>query len=117
MIRLDPEWIGDLVAMCARDDWADMSSPLAFPTVSPMFRKLLPEMAHTDEVTGYSSVEMQACKAGIEWLSKAHPVEYAALAWEFQRWRRAREPRAENHKELVILAGKLLAEFVDKECQ
>lgn len=116
MIRLEPEWIGELVSMAAKDDWSDTTSSLDYPTVSPMFRKLIPEMAESDDVTGYSSAEMRACKAGIEWLSKNYPNEYAALAWEFQPWKRKIIDKSDDHHALVMYAGRLLAKFVDAMC-
>lgn len=116
MIRLEPEWIGELVSMAAKDDWSDATSSLDYPTVSPMFRKLMPEMAESDDVTGYSSAEMRACKAAIEWLSQNHPEEYAALAWEFQPWKRKIIDKHDDHHALVMYAGRLLAKFVDAMC-
>ena len=116
MIRLEPEWIGELVSMAAKDDWSDATSSLDYPNVSPMFRKLMPEMAESDDVTGYSSAEMRACKAGIEWLSQNHPEEYAALAWEFQPWKRKIIDKHDDHHALVMYAGRLLAKFVDAMC-
>lgn len=114
MIRLHPEWIGELVSMCARDNWADTTSPLDYPTISPMWRKLLPESAESEDVGGYSSAELRACKAGIEHLSKMHPLEYTALRIEFQR--RRHDVMHENHRQLVLRAGQILAKFVDDMC-
>lgn len=116
MIRLQPEWVGELVSMCSKDDWADTTSALDYPTVSPMFKKLIPDVAETDDVTGYSSAELRACKAGIEWLSQGHPEEYAALAWEFQPWKRKVIDKHEDHDALVQYAGRLLEKFIDKYC-
>lgn len=116
MIRLEPEWIGELVSMASRSDWSDTTSSLDYPTVSPMFRKFIPDIAEADDVTGYSSVELAACKAGIEWLGVNHPDEYNALAWEFQPWKRKLIERHEDHHALVMYAGRLLANFVDKFC-
>lgn len=116
MIRLEPDWVGELVSMAAKDDWSATTSALDYPTVSPMFRKLLPEVTETDDATGYSSAELAACKAGIEWLSKNYPAEYAALAWEFQPWKRKHLERSSDHHALVMYAGRLLAKFVDRFC-
>ena len=116
MIRLQPDWIGELVSICSSDDWSDASQPLDYPSVSPMFRKLIPDLAEADDVTGYSSAEVRACKAGIEWLSKTHPNEYRALAREFQPWKRKHLEATEHDRELAMHAGKLLAKFVDVYC-
>ena len=116
MIRLEPDWVGELVSMCSKDDWNDTTSPLDYPTVSPMFKKLIPEMAETDDVTGFSSAEVRACKMAIEWLSANHPEEYAALAWEFQPWKRKMLTQHSDHHAIVMYAGRLIEKFIDKVC-
>ena len=116
MIRLQPDWIGELVGICAADDWNDAQMPLDYPGVSPMFRRLMPELAETDEVTGYSSAEVRACKMGLEFLAREHPIEYMALTWEFQPWQRRQVPLLDDHEALVLRAGELLAAFVDEMC-
>lgn len=116
MIRLQPEWIGELVSICAADDWADAKSPLDYPIVSPMFRRLLPDVAEGDDVTGYASAEVRACKTAIELLSKDHPLEFNALLWEFQPWRRRHLTVHKDHAALVLAAGKKLADYVDGIC-
>jgi hypothetical protein len=114
MIRLKPDWIGELVSICAADDWADAQHRLDYPDVSPMFRRLLPEMAEADDVGGYSSAEVRACRAALERLSQQHPDEYAALTWEFQTWKRRHLERSDDHEALTLRAGELLAKFVDE---
>lgn len=116
MIRLQPEWIGELVGICARDDWSDLNDRLGYPSVSPMFQRFMPELAESDDVTGYSSAEVRACRAGIEWLCNHHPDEYAALQWEFQPSKRRLLVLQKNHTHLVLRAGTLLEQFVDKYC-
>lgn len=115
MTRLQPEWIGELLGICAADDWADVHSQLGHPSVSPMFRRMLPEHEAQD-VTGYSSAEVQACKAGLEWLAREHAQEFAALEWELRRWKRAHLQRHLDHDALVAAAARMLAEFVDRSC-
>lgn len=116
MIRLQPDWIGELVSVCASDDWAALQGRLDFPTVSPMFSRLLPELAEAEDAGGYSSIEVRACRAGIEWLSREHPEHYAALAWEFQPWKRRLIDKPDEHERLALEAGSLLAKFVDSAC-
>ena len=116
MIRLQPDWIGELLSVCAADERAAMHDRLDYPAVSPMFARLLPNLAEADEAGGYSSLEVRACKAGLEWMAREHPALYAALAWEFQTWRRAQMTRAEDHERLAMEAGLLLAKFVDSAC-
>lgn len=115
MIRLQPDWIGELLSVCSADDWADLQHPLAWPTVSPMFARFIP-LFETEDAGGYSSAEVRACKAGIEWLSREHPEHYAALAWEFQPWKRSQVAKLDAHERLALEAGKLLASFVDSAC-
>ena len=116
MIRLQPEWIGELVSVCAADERAAMHDRLDYPAVSPMFAKLLPNLAEADEAGGYSSLEVRACKAGLEWLLREHPALYAALAWEFQAWRRSQMDKPDDHEKLAMEAGRMLAKFVDSAC-
>lgn len=116
MIRLEPDWVGELVSMCSKDDWSDTTSHLDYPTISPMFKKLIPDMAETDDVTGFSSAELRACKMAIEWLNVNHPEEYAALAWEFQPWKRKTLTQHADHHAMVMYAGRLIEKFIDKVC-
>lgn len=116
MVRLQPEWIGELVSMCAQEDWQDVREQLGYPTVSPMFARFMPQTAEADDVTGYSSAEVTACRAGIVWLNNNYPLEYAALQWEFQPGKRHMLLRDDDHDALVLHAGRLLAKFVDACC-
>lgn len=116
MIRLQPEWVGELVALCARDDWSDLNDRLGYPSVSPMFRSILPEVAESDDVSGYSSAEVRACRVGIEWLCNHFPRQYASLQWEFQPGKRHMLTRDDQHEELVLHAARLLEKFIDKYC-
>jgi hypothetical protein len=111
-----PDWVIDLVRQCASDDWSGVDRELDYPKVSPMFARLLPEMAETEEVTGYSSLELKACREGIDWLSKEHPAEYASLTWEFQRWKRKHMGRPDQHDANLQRAGALLAAYIDRIC-
>lgn len=115
-MKLEPPWIGELIGICAANDWAGVEQQLGHASVSPMFRRLMPEMAEADDAMGYSSAEVRACAMGIEWLEKAYPLEFAALSWEFHRWRRREMQRHERHAELVQSAARLLADYVDRVC-
>lgn len=114
-MKIEPEWVADLVRMCSASDWSGLDASLGHPSVSPMFARLIPDLASTEDVSGYSSAEMQACKEGLEWLSDAHPDAYAALAWQFQRWRRKFAPQQQDHGVLVQRAATLLAQYIDKK--
>lgn len=115
-MKLEPPWIGELIGICAANDWAGVEQQLGHASVSPMFRRLMPELAEADDATGYSSAEVRACARGLEWLERAHPLEFQALVWEFHRWRRQHLTRHDRHVELVRTAAKLLADFVDRAC-
>lgn len=116
MPRIQPEWVAELVRICAADDWAGLERPLHFPSVSPMFRKLMPELAESDDATGYSPIEVRACKAGLEWLSREHRDLYEALTEELNVSKHSRPNRDENHHKRVEKAAVLLGEFIDKAC-
>jgi hypothetical protein len=81
-----------------------------------MFRRLLPSLAESESPDGYSSLEVRACRAGLEWMSGHHPREFAALCWQFWPWKRAHFPRTDDHDALVERAGALLAAYVDRAC-
>jgi hypothetical protein len=115
-MRLQPDWLGELVSICVSDDWRGAQTELTWGEVSPMFRRLLPELAQSEDADGYSSLEVRACREGIEWLSTNHPAEFGALCWQFWDWKRKHLTRAENHDELLQRAGKLLADYVDRAC-
>ena len=114
-MKLQPDWIGELVSICVADDWRGAHRELDWSGVSPMFRRLLPELAETQD-EGYSSLEVRACRAGLEWMATAHPAEFGALCWQFWPWKRKHLTRADNHDELAQTAGKLLADYVDRAC-
>lgn len=114
-MKIEPEWVADLVRMCSASDWSGLNASLGYPSVSPMFARLIPDLASTENVSSDLSAEMQACKEGLEWLSKAHPDAYAALAWQFQRWRRKFTPQQQDHDLLVQQAATLLARYIDKK--
>lgn len=115
-MKLEPPWIGELLSICAANDWAGVEQRLGHASVSPMFRRLMPDLAEADDATGYSSAEVRACAAGLEWLEQAHPLEFQALTWEFRRWLRQHMTRQDRHEELVQAAARLLADYVDRAC-
>ncbi len=114
-MKIEPAWIADLVRLCSASDWSGLDASLGHASVSPMFARLIPDLASSEDVAGYSGAEIQACREGLEWLSRAHPEEYAALAWQMQRWRRKFTPQSQDHDSLVQRSATLLAQFVDKK--
>jgi len=114
MIRLQPEWVGELVSMWAANDWSEAQLKLGFPTVSPMFSMSTAHGIDAGDVTGYSNAELRAMAAGIDWLQKNHPEHYRALSREFRTWTRRTLERRDDDDQLVLEAGHLLAEYVDR---
>lgn len=114
MIRLQPDWVGELVSMWAAIDWAEAQHDLGFPTVSPMFARAIGTNAEAEDPTGYSSAEMRAMAAAVDWLKMVHPEHYRALSREFRAWTRRTLERKDGDDQLVIEAGNLLAEYIDK---
>jgi hypothetical protein len=113
MIRLQPEWVGELVSMWAAKDWADAQSDLGFPTVSPMFAKAMGTVTEFEDVEGYSSAEVRAMAAAVEWLKLTHEDHYRALSREFRTWTRRTMAAKDNDNQLVLEAGRMLAEYID----
>lgn len=114
MIRLQPEWVGELLSMWAAKDWADAQHDLGFPDVSPMFAKAVGMATEFEDPAGYSSAELRAVAAAVDWLQGAHPEHWRALSREFRTWTRRTLPRREGDDALVLEAGKFLADYIDK---
>jgi len=114
-VKIEPEWVADLVRKCLASDWSGLDASLGYPSVSPMFARLIPDLASTKDVSNCLSAETQACKEGLEWLSETHPDAHAALAWQFQRWSRKFTPKQKDHDLLVQQAAALLAQYIDKK--
>lgn len=114
MIRLQPEWVGELVSMWAARDWADTHGDLGYPTVSPMFAKALGHTTEWEDPTGYSSSELRAMAAAVDWLKANHPEHWRALSREFRQWTRRTLEGKEGDNQLVLDAGALLAGYIDK---
>jgi hypothetical protein len=113
-MKLEPEWIGDLLGLWSRQDWHDSERHLGFPSVSPMFARAVGVVAETEEVAGYSSAELRAMTAGIEWLQLHHAEHYRALARELRPWARKNLEAKDGDKLLVLQAAKMLADYIDK---
>lgn len=113
MIRLEPDWIGELLGQWAAGDWADARQDLGYPTVSPMFKKIVGNVTEFEDVTGYSSAELRAVSKAVDWLHEEHPEHWRALCREFRSWTRKTLEKKDGDDLLVIEAGKLLAFRVD----
>lgn len=111
-MRLEPPWIGELLVMWAARDWADAQRELGYPSVSPMFSRAVGSSA-SEDVTEFSSAEMRAIVAAVEWLQCEHPQHWRALSREYRSWTRATLQAGDDDERLVIEAGALLAARVD----
>lgn len=112
MIRLEPDWVGDLVSLWVAQDWADAQQRLGYPDVSPMFARALGNSSEEDP-TGYSSAEVRAMAAAIDWLRLVHWEHWRALSREFRSFSRSELPPKEGDRERVLEAGKMLADYID----
>ena len=113
MIRLEPAWLGELLAHYVRSDWDDARGELGYPQVSPMFRKAVGSSFELEDVTGYSSAEMRAMAHAIDWLQAQHAEHWRALSREFRTWTRSTLPAKPGDEQLVLEAGILLAKKID----
>lgn len=114
MIRIKPEWCGELLSMWAAKDWSDAQMDMGYPSVSPMFAKTTAFASESEDVEGYSSAELRAMTAAVEWLHLNHPDHYRALSREFRQWTRSKTEGKEGDDQRVLEAGKMIAEYIDK---
>ena len=114
MIRLQPEWVGDLVSQWAAKDWSDAQGDLGYPTVSPMFARAVGVSAEAEDPTGYSSAELRAMAAAVDYLQLRHPEHWRALNREFRVWTRRDLEAKSGDAVLVLEAGTLLAKYIDE---
>jgi len=114
MIKMEPEWIGDLLGLWIRQEWGDMHYALGYPIVSPMFAKAVGIVAEVEDAGGYSSAELRAMTAAIDWLQVNHAEHYRALARELRPWARKSLEAKDGDELLVLQAGKMIADYIDK---
>ena len=114
MIRIEPDWVGELLGQWAASDWRDAQQDLGFPSVSPMFAKAVGSSFETEDVTGYSHAELRAMVAGVDWLQLNHPEHYRALSREFRTWTRRTLEQRDGDDQLVMEAGRFLEKFIDE---
>jgi len=113
MIRIEPDWCGELLGQWAAKDWSDARDDLGFPTVSPMFAKAVGTSFEFEDVTGYSHAELRAMVAAVEWLHLTHPDHWRALSREFRIWTRRTLDEKPGDHDLVLEAGRMLADYID----
>jgi hypothetical protein len=79
-----------------------------------MFAKTTAFAAEVEDVEGYSSAELRAMTAAVDWLQLTHPDHWRALSREFRQWTKKDLRAKDNDRELVLEAGKLLAKYIDE---
>lgn len=108
-----PAWAIELLGDWARADWRDAQHELGLPSVCPTFRGLL-EVSCEVDVTGYSSAEVQAVAAAVEYLHAHHAEHYRVLSRAFRPWTKSKLPAGEDDDRLLREAVQMVADFVDK---
>lgn len=113
MIRLQPDWVNELAHHWARGDWSQVDHELGYPTVSPMFKRVS-GVDSSEDVTGYSSAEVLAMAAAMEYLHLRHYEHWRALARLLRPHLRDTLPGKEGDAALAIEAGRLLEKYIDE---
>lgn len=113
-MKAPADWVKDLLGLWAERDWADAQIPLGLPTVSPMFAKAIGVSVETEDVGGYSSVEIQAMALGVDWLQREHYEHWRALSRMIRPWTRRDLPKSDDDDRLVIEALHKLEKFIDE---
>ena len=112
-MRLEPDWCAELLSSWAASDWRESQIDLGLPTVCPSFKGLVETNTEVD-VTGYSTAEVQAIAAAVEYLHLRHPEHYRALCRRFRPWMRAKMPAKDGDDQRVAESVKMIADYVDK---
>ena len=112
-MKLEPAWAAELLSNWSRSEWRDAQFELGLPTVSPTFRGLL-EVSSEVDVTGYSSAEVQAVAAAVEYLHVKYPEHYRVLCRCFRPWSKSKLPARDDDDRLLAEAVQMVADFVDK---
>lgn len=112
-MRPEPAWAVELLDSWSRADWRDTETQLGMPSVSGPFRGML-EISTDIDVTGYSSAEVQAVAAAVEYLHQHHVDHYRAISRHFRPWSKRQLSADDNDARLLAEAVLMVAEFVDK---
>lgn len=113
MSRIEPDWVGELLGQWAVSDWRNAQQDLGFPSVSPMFARVVGSSFDLEDVTGFSRAEVRAMIAAVDWLHLHHTDHWRALSREFRGWTRSTLEAKDNDRELVLEAGRLLEKYID----
>lgn len=103
-VRLEPVWVEDLLGLVQSDDWRESRERLGYPTVCRTFRDYV---GGDDGDGAYSSLEVQAMRDGVEWLSSHRPQHWQALRTHMTGGVTCCHARE---------AARLLEKFVDERC-
>jgi hypothetical protein len=108
------DWVRDLLGLWAERDWHDAQMPLGLPTVSPMFAKGMGISSETEDVGGYSTIEVKVMAEAVEWLREHKPDHWRALSREIRPWSRKDLPKTDNDRLLVVESMLMLQKIVDE---
>lgn len=107
----DPPWIGELLARWAARDWDDARDDLGFPGTAGFARALA--SSQEEDAGGYSSAELRAIAAAIEWLQLAHPGHWRVVCRAYRPWTRDGLHAQAGDADLLVEAVRLLANYID----
>lgn len=105
-------WIRDLLGLWASRDDAVATQGMGYPTASPY--AIADEDENTDDLTGYSTMELEAMNAAVMWLGKAHPDHWRALSREYRPWTRRTLAAKVGDTHLVKIALELLGKHINE---
>lgn len=101
-------WVFDLVRLAGQEDRQTIGQELGWPSTANGFRKTLGESSETETET-YSSTELAAMKAAIEWMRVELPESFAAVS---AYMRKGQDGGLQLAQAMVIL-GQKVDEIVD----
>lgn len=108
-----PTWVDDLLLVWAAGDASEIRRNSGYPSVSPAFRDVV-SSDEDGESGGYSTQEVRAVFAAVDWLHLAHPLHWRALTRRWRPWLRESLPAHPDEARLAAEAGKLIADYVDQ---
>lgn len=105
---IQPSWVGELLMEWRRGDWAPSS--MRMPTAASFVRE-----RDDDDVSngGYSSIELGAMYAAVEWLQAEHPEHWRVLNRTLRPGAASQIPERLGDHQLLAEVGTLLAKKVD----
>ena len=106
---IQPSWVGELLMEWRRGDWAPVE--MRHRTTASFVRD-----HESDDVTqsGYSSAELGAMYAAVEWLQAQHPEHWRVLNRTLRPGAMSQIPERPGDHQLLAQVGELLARHIDE---